>query len=157
MVIYRPGAVTAATISDATGLEVELFRAAVSSGAEESPESLPSPGVGLRHYAPRARLVLVSVAASGDVTHSLHAATEQAQEAEEKVGVILPEEWDASYAEETFVCGEWGDDDAFAHRIFAGLRWLDSRGVDVIVCPVPSGDGVAVALRDRLEKAARTK
>ncbi|WP_263375055.1 L-threonylcarbamoyladenylate synthase [Granulicella aggregans] len=155
MVVYRPGAVTAAMIFDATGVEVELFRAAAS--VDSVPESLPSPGVGLRHYAPRARLVLVSVEASGDVTHSLHAAIEQAQEAEEKVGVILPEEWDASYAEETFVCGEWGDDDAFAHRIFAGLRWLDSRGVDVIVCPVPSGDGVAVALRDRLEKAARRK
>jgi L-threonylcarbamoyladenylate synthase len=155
MVIYRPGAVTAAMIFDAAGVEVELFRAAAS--VDAAPQSLPSPGVGLRHYAPRARLVLVSVAASGDVTHSLHAAIEQAQEAEEKVGVILPEEWDASYAEETFVCGEWGDDDAFAHRIFAGLRWLDSRGVDVIVCPVPIGDGVAVALRDRLEKAARGK
>jgi L-threonylcarbamoyladenylate synthase len=157
MVIYRPGAVTAAMLFDATGVEVTVFRAAASA-AEAAPESLPSPGVGLRHYAPRARLVLVSVVTAGEeARHSLHAAIEQAQEAEEKVGVILPEEWDASYAEETFGCGEWGDDDAFAHRIFAGLRWLDARGVDVIVCPVPSGDGVAVALRDRLEKAARTK
>jgi L-threonylcarbamoyladenylate synthase len=157
MVIYRPGAVTAAMLLDATGIEVEVFRAAALA-VEAAPESLPSPGVGLRHYAPRARLVLVSVVTAGEeARHSLHAAIEQAQEAEEKVGVILPEEWDASYAEETFGCGEWGDDDAFAHRIFAGLRWLDARGVDVIVCPVPVGDGVAVALRDRLEKAARKK
>jgi L-threonylcarbamoyladenylate synthase len=157
MVIYRPGAVTAAMLFDATGVEVEVFRAAASA-AEAAPESLPSPGVGLRHYAPRARLVLVSVVTAGEeARHSLHAAIEQAREAEEKVGVILPEEWDPSYAEETFGCGEWGDDDAFAHRIFAGLRWLDARGVDVIVCPVPVGDGMAVALRDRLEKAARKK
>ncbi|WP_348641293.1 L-threonylcarbamoyladenylate synthase [Granulicella aggregans] len=154
MVIYRPGAVTLSMIEEATGEAVEVF---LSSGntAEGAPESLPSPGVGLRHYAPRARLELVYVAAHGDLRHSLHAAIEKAQEAEEKVGVILPEEWDASYAEETFGCGEWGDDDAFARRIFAGLRWLDGRDVAVIICPVPSGDGVAVALRDRLEKAAR--
>jgi L-threonylcarbamoyladenylate synthase len=157
MVIYRPGAVTLAMIEEATGVAVEVFVPAASSGAGTAQESLPSPGVGLRHYAPRARLELVSVAAYGEVRHSLHATIEQAQGAEEKVGVILPEEWDASYAEETFGCGEWGDDDAFARRIFAGLRWLDARGVDVIVCPVPSGDGVAVALRDRLEKAARKK
>jgi len=97
------------------------------------------------------------VAGVGDIRHSLHAAIERAHEADEVVGAILPDEWDASYAEETFGCGEWGDDDAFAHRIFAGLRSLDARGVDVIVCPVPVGDGVAVALRDRLEKAARRK
>ena len=30
----------------------------------------------------------------------------------------------------------------------SAMRWLDSQGVDVIVCPVPSGDGVALALRD---------
>jgi L-threonylcarbamoyladenylate synthase len=57
MVIYRPGAVTADQIA-AIGGAVEIFRR----GAElvQTPrEAMPSPGVGLRHYAPRARLVLV--------------------------------------------------------------------------------------------------
>jgi L-threonylcarbamoyladenylate synthase len=39
--------------------------------------------------------------------------------------------------------------------VFAGLRELDAAGVAVIVCPLPTMDGVGVALRDRLEKAAR--
>jgi L-threonylcarbamoyladenylate synthase len=154
MVVYRPGAVTLAMIEEATGISVEVYQAKLK--PEATPESLPSPGVGMRHYAPRARLELVAVGV-GDLRHSLHEAIKKAHEAEEKVGVVLPEEWDASYAEETVECGEWGDDDVFARRIFAGLRWLDSCGVDVIVCPVPVGDGVAVALRDRLEKAARKK
>ena len=55
MVIYRPGAVTAEMIEAVAG-EVRVFRRL---SASEVPESLPSPGVGLRHYAPRARLVLV--------------------------------------------------------------------------------------------------
>lgn len=154
MVIYRPGAVTAEMLFEATGVAAEVFQAPTK-GLDDEPESLPSPGVGLRHYAPKARLVLVPASNHGEVTHKLHVAIATAQKAEQKVGVILPDGWDSSYADETFACGEWGDDEEFAHKIFAGLRWLDSRGVDVIVCPAPLGDGLALALRDRLEKAAR--
>jgi L-threonylcarbamoyladenylate synthase len=57
MVIYRPGAVTAAQIQVSAGA-VEVFR---NSGLREATPraALPSPGMGLRHYAPRARLVLI--------------------------------------------------------------------------------------------------
>jgi L-threonylcarbamoyladenylate synthase len=154
MRIYRPGAITEAMIREATGCEVELFHANEKDAASPR-ESLPSPGLGLRHYAPRARLVLVDVREAGALKDALHEAIERCQEAEEIVGVMLPEDWDAAYAEENFSCGVWGDDELFAQRLFAGLRSLDERGVDVIVCPVPTGDGVGVALRDRLEKAAR--
>ena len=55
MMIYRPGAVTAEQIRALAGA-VEMFQPAL----REAPrEALPSPGVGLRHYAPRARLVLI--------------------------------------------------------------------------------------------------
>ena len=156
MVIYRPGAVTARMIEEATGEPVRLFEP----NAEEKNvprEALPSPGVGLRHYAPRARLELVEVPRSGELSHSLHAAIERFTEEDEIVGVMLPEDWDASYAEETFPLGEWGDDGMFAQRLFAGLRSLDARGVSVIVCPVPAGEGLGTALRDRLTKAAQAK
>ena len=57
MLIYRPGAVTRQADLETAG-PVEVFKG---SGElhETPPEALPSPGVGLRHYAPRARLVLV--------------------------------------------------------------------------------------------------
>lgn len=154
MMIYRPGAVTAEMIAEMTGVDVRVFQASAED-ASGPREGLPSPGVGLRHYAPRARLELVEVAKSVELTHSLHAAIEQCEEADEVVGVMLPEGWDASYAEEIYELGEWGEDEVFAQRLFAGLRALDARGVSVIVCPVPTGGGVGVALRDRLEKAAR--
>ena len=154
MVIYRPGAVTAKMIEEATGCAVEIFQAAADDPATPR-EGLPSPGVGLRHYAPRARLELVEVPRSGEVSHSLHEAIERFTQADETVGAMLPEGWDASYAEESFPLGEWGDDGMFAQRLFAGLRALDLRGVNVIVCPVPAGEGIAVAVRDRLEKASR--
>ena len=154
MVIYRPGAVTAKMIEEATGEPVRLFEPNAEQQAGPR-EALPSPGVGLRHYAPRARLELVEVPSSGELSHSLHAAIERFTEEDEIVGVMLPEDWDASYVEETFPMGEWGDDGLFAQRLFAGLRSLDARGVSVIVCPVPAGEGLGAALRDRLRKAAR--
>lgn len=156
MTIYRPGAVTEEMIAKATGVAVNVFQPSAEEGRLPR-AALPSPGVGLRHYAPRARLVLVEVAHGADLTHSLQAAVEACKKAEEAVGVMLPEGWDASSAEESFDLGEWGENAAFAHRLFAGMRALDARGVRAIVCPVPRGDGLGVALRDRLEKAARAK
>ena len=156
MVIYRPGAVTAGMIEKATGCAAELFQA-VDTAPSGPREGLPSPGAGLRHYAPRARLELVEVGRSGELTQALRAGIQSCKTAHGAVGVLLPEGWDASVAEEAFPLGEWGDDETFAQRLFAGFRALDARGVSVIVCPVPVGDGLAVALRDRIEKAARSR
>ncbi len=148
MVIYRPGAVTAEMIAAVAG-EVRVF-AAGARGGGESPASLPSPGVGLRHYAPRARLVLVKGEAE------LCAELDELQEME-SVGVMLPDGWSAGTAKVVYRWGAWGDAEELARRVFAGLRELDGAGVDVIVCPVPGRGGVGDALRDRLEKAAQLK
>ena len=148
MMIYRPGAVTAEMIAGVVG-EVQVFQAQ-SVDLSSAPESLPSPGVGLRHYAPRARLVLVDLP-------GLNKAIEEYQRGGEVVGVMLPDGWKASGVSQMFAWGPWGDNVALARRLFAGLRALDEAGVSVIVCPLPEGDGVGVALRDRLEKAARVK
>jgi len=153
MLIYRPGAVTAAMLRRACGCGVEIYQPGLPS-TQENAASLPSPGVGLRHYAPLARLELVEMASQFD-PGALRAAVARAKAAGEVVGVMLPLDWDPGGAESAFAWGRWGDDEGLAQRIFAGLRWLDGQGVRVIVCPVPGGDGVAVALRDRLEKAAR--
>jgi hypothetical protein len=32
---------------------------------------------------------------------------------------------------------------------------LDNQACTVIVCPLPTSDGIATAIRDRLEKAAK--
>jgi L-threonylcarbamoyladenylate synthase len=151
MMIYRPGAVTAEMIADVAG-EVQVFQAQAVDLAK-APESLPSPGVGLRHYAPRAKLVLVDAPTES----ALADAVERFGENGEAVGVMLPDGWSVLGRARIFEWGFWGDNEVLARRLFAGLRALDEAGVDVIVCPVPEGDGVAVALRDRLKKAARAK
>src|SRR6266851_2615248 len=137
MMIYRPGAVTAEMIAAVAG-EVRVFQ---ESGLETSaaPESLPSPGVGLRHYAPRARLVLVDMPSKG----ALHEAILRYERADEVVGVMLPDEWDTPGARQVFEWGPWGDGEVLARRLFAGLRALDETGVTVIICPLAEGAGVA--------------
>jgi hypothetical protein len=54
----------------------------------------------------------------------------------------------------TFDWGDWSEPAQLARRLFAGLRHLDSLGCTIIFCPVPPGDGIAAAIRDRLRKAA---
>ena len=51
--------------------------------------------------------------------------------------------------------GPWRDWDVLAQRLYQGLRWLDEQQVEAIICPLPSPDGMGLALRDRLLKAAR--
>jgi L-threonylcarbamoyladenylate synthase len=143
MAVYRPGAVTAAMIARVIGGEVRV----VGGIARVETEALVSPGMGMRHYAPRARLVLVR----GQVEMRAEVAREAARE----VGVMLPDGWDAGGAGVVFQWGAWGDAEMLARRLFAGLRDLDDAGVTVIVCPVPEMGGLGEAIRDRLEKAAR--
>jgi len=149
MILYRPGAVTAEMLEPVGG-PVVLYEAPPRSEVE--PQSLPSPGVGIRHYAPRARLVL---AADED---ELHMRLKELMTGKERVGVMLPQGWAAPDGKiEVFRWNSFDDNAGLAHSLFAGLRELDGRGVGVILCPLPGTDGLGLALRDRLEKAAKTK
>ena len=155
MIIYRPGAVTAEMIAAVVG-EVTVFQAQ-DIELSAPPESLPSPGVGLRHYAPRATLKLIDVEADIPVARTLLAAIEAHREAGESVGLMLPQDWSSYMGIPLFAWGPWGDNAMLARRLFAGLHTLDEAGVSVILCPLPGAEGVGLALRDRLQKAARTK
>jgi L-threonylcarbamoyladenylate synthase len=155
--IYRPGGVSKAALERVLGFgKVQMFRPADLQGA---PASLPSPGVGIRHYAPRARLVLVSVAGEGSVSleRRLVETIERLGDSKVEIGVMLPDGWDASSAPLIYRWGPWTDGEMLARRLFAGLRWLDEAGATVIVCPVPEMSGIGEAIRDRLRKAAREK
>jgi len=54
-----------------------------------------------------------------------------------------------------FNWGPWGDWSQLSHNLYAGLRYLDKPGVSIIVCPLPPEEGLGLALRDRLKRAAR--
>jgi L-threonylcarbamoyladenylate synthase len=155
MMIYRPGAVTMDQIREAAG-PVELFH---DTGEEqETPrESLPSPGLSLRHYAPKARLVLVEGALS---ELGARLAEEAARWPEERLGILLPAGVPAPTGiapEAVFAWGRWTAPKELASRLYAGLRALDDRGCGVILCPWPPAEGIGLATRDRLRRAAGRK
>jgi L-threonylcarbamoyladenylate synthase len=154
MVIYRPGAVTSVQIQDTAGA-VESFR---DGGVlEVKPRAaLPSPGVGLRHYAPRARLVLIETEqGKGELAELGARMAGAAQELPaERVGVMLPAEVAApSGAAVVFHWGRWAAPEEMARMLYAGLRALDAAGCTVILCPLPPAEGIGAAIRDRLLKA----
>jgi L-threonylcarbamoyladenylate synthase len=112
---------------------------------------MPSPGLGLRHYATRAALVLVE----GELTE-LRARLGEAVKRwpGERVGVMLPAEVAAlNLGAVEFAWGRWAAPEEMARELYAGLRALDAAGCTVIVCPVPQGEGIGAAIRDRLGKA----
>jgi len=147
MVIYRPGAVTLEQIR-AVGGPVVMF---AGGKLEETPrESMPSPGVGIRHYAPRARLVLVD-APLEELEARLAELT--LLFADEQVGVMLPAEIAAPAWTTVFAWGRWDAPEELARELYAGLRALDAEGCTVILCPLPSAEGIGAAIRDRLMKA----
>jgi L-threonylcarbamoyladenylate synthase len=155
MVVYREGKVTQERIMRWSGKQSVVAFVAGASDAE--PESLPSPGVGLRHYAPNARLVLIF--RDPEVFDPRNSLLEIIRDlsVSETVGILLPDGWNSEGAAYFFNWGIWRHPDELARNLFAGLRALDDLGVTVIVAPIPNGPGIAAAIRDRLEKAARTR
>jgi len=150
MVIYRPGAVTAEQIL-AVGGAVDFFRSTGLPGKTPR-EGLPSPGVGLRHYAPKARLVLV-----GAPLNRLSDLFAEAAESliGERLGLMLPVEIRSPIKRaEVYDWGRWSAPEEMARKLYAGLRALDAAGCTVILCPIPPAVGIGAAIRDRLAKAA---
>jgi L-threonylcarbamoyladenylate synthase len=164
-VIYRPGMITLEQLRSVCRGDVK-FRTEL----EESEAAAPAPGMGVRHYAPRARLVLVEGFPPG-----LHVAlideVNRLEEAGEMVGVMAPEGFMAALMAmrkkpfdprgftmgydtvHVYPWGSWEKPEELAQKLYAGLRWLDAAGVTAIVCPLPEPVGIGAAVRDRLLRA----
>ena len=161
VVLYRPGVISIEKLREACGSAVEWKSEAPGGSSDEAePASMPSPGLGIRHYAPRARLILIGGTAEAQPGALLQAAKQAASE-QRSIGIMLPREFlpESRLNLENAVRFDWGDWDdlpLLAHRLFAGLRQLDAAGVDLILCPLPPGEELGVAIRDRLGKAARS-
>jgi L-threonylcarbamoyladenylate synthase len=142
-ILYRPGMVTFE--------QVQALCPSLIVYKDEASAPQASPGLGLRHYSPRARLILLKRA---DWENLLPLAA-QLQAAGETVGLMLP----PALARETpylvYLWGDLEDQETLAKRLFAGLRELDAAGATVIVCQLPEEKGLGVAIRDRLFRAAR--
>jgi L-threonylcarbamoyladenylate synthase len=122
--ILRPGAITAQMIAESTGLEVV---GVVEESAIRVSGSLEA------HYAPAATVVLDQSPVSGQG----FIAMAEVPTPEGVVRLAAPK-----------------SDDEFARVLYAALRAADEKGLKTVVVAQPPGVGIAVAIRDRLTRAA---
>jgi L-threonylcarbamoyladenylate synthase len=122
--ILRPGAITSQMIAESTGLEVV---GVVEESAIRVSGSLEA------HYAPAAKVLLDQspFAGQGFIAMADVVATEGV------VRLAAPK----SHEE-------------FARVLYSALRAADEQGLATVVVAQPAGDGIAVAIRDRLKRAA---
>lgn len=115
-----------------------------------------APGQFLKHYAPRAALYLVE----GERGAALRWMRKRAVEfsaAGQRVGALVLEADAAELSRERLeivVLGAEAHPEVVAHNLFAALRALDARGVNVILARLPTASGLGWAIRDRLYRAA---
>lgn len=143
--LLRPGGVLLEEIEALIG-EVLLPNEAVLSERVAQ----PAPGMLLKHYSPRAKLLLVAHGA--DLERRVKSA---ARGVRGKLGLLLPSdslEWLTGVTAERVDLG--ATPAQIASRLFAGMRALDSSGCDAILTHQLDGTGLGRALNDRLFRAA---
>ena len=125
--ILRPGAITVEMIEQSTGLKVV--------GTVEAPEIRVSGSLD-SHYAPVATVVLDQspVAGQGFIAMA---------DVVEVIGVVR--------------LAAPATHEEFARVLYAALRAADEQGLATIVVQQPQGDGIAIAIRDRLKRAAHSE
>jgi L-threonylcarbamoyladenylate synthase len=122
--ILRPGAITAQMIAESTGLEVV---GVVEESAIRVSGSLEA------HYAPAATVVLDQSPVAGEGFIAM-------------ADVVAGEGVVRLAAPETH--------EEFARVLYSALRAADEQGLETVVVAQPQGDGIAIAIRDRLKRAA---
>ena len=127
-VILRPGAVTAADIKRITGVEVseETTNAPRVSGALDS------------HYSPTAQVILIANASE--------------LELESNAGFLALAQTPTPAGLVRLATPTTIED--FAHQLYSSLRAGDDLKLKTIYVVPPSGDGLAQAINDRLNRAA---
>jgi L-threonylcarbamoyladenylate synthase len=150
--VLRPGGVTWEALR-AIVPGVRLAERRASGGPQRGPGQL------WRHYAPAARLILLT-GADEDVRAALAgAASHFATATGHRVGLLVAEEDLPAFAHlppevVALAPGPLTDPAGVARHLFAALRGLDAAGVQVILARDFGTAGLALAIRDRLARAA---
>ena len=128
--ILRPGAVTKEMIEDILGITIDLDTS--------NSESIQIKAAGLleSHYAPIAKVFLTGLPSLGDGFIALDSFTTPAG----AVRVAAPK-----------------TNEEYAQVLYQAFRLADSMGLSRVFVIPPIGDGIAVAINDRLSKSAFEK
>jgi len=128
--ILRPGAVTKEMIEVTSGISIDLSSVTTASNQVKASGLLES------HYAPKAKVFLIGLPTSGDGLIALGSfATPDGV-----VRLATP-----------------STNEEYAKVLYEAFRLADSKGISRIFAIPPTGDGIAVAINDRLAKSAFEK
>ena len=127
--ILRPGAISELMINECTGFSCAELRPQTTTG-----EDIRVSGSLENHYAPAAKVILEHTPLPGQG----FIADVKIETPEGVIRLASP-----------------NDDEEFARLLYAALRAADAQGLAEVVVAQPSGTGIAVAIRNRLERAAR--
>ena len=173
--LLRPGAITVEDLSEVLGKTVEVDPAIVAGGVQEGIHP-KAPGMKYRHYAPNAKMVLVTTGllkekdyevseeertlADRQVSGCINELVKKDVEAGLKVGIICCEETLAYYEKvsgdkaDIKVLGHRSEPLTMTHELFRVLREFDDDKVERIYAESYSDKGVGFALMNRMRKAA---
>jgi L-threonylcarbamoyladenylate synthase len=129
--ILRPGAITISMIEEVTGIDVTPVD---QESGNFKQEAIRVSGSLENHYAPKAKVVLDKE----PVTGSGLIALEDIETPEGVIRLAAPKS-----VEE------------FARILYLALREGDQKNLDSIYIAQPNGDGLAIAIRDRLSRSAK--
>ena len=122
--VLRLGAITTEMIEESTGLKVVESSAAPEIRVSGSLES---------HYSPKAKVLLDVIAQAGD-------------------GLIAPDQIPTPNGVIRLMAPSTIEQ--YARDLYRALRMADQQGLEIVVVLQPGGDGLAAAIRDRLQRAA---
>lgn len=139
--ILRPGLVRPDEIESLIG-PVARERISIA----DSATALPSPGTGLRHYAPRAPMECCDGSGQSRVASLLGEGL--------RVGWLAVERVPANLLHRAVVIRMPGEAEAYAARLYAALHELDEAAVERIVVDMPPDEEAWHAVRDRLQRGS---
>jgi len=137
-VLLRPG-----------GMPREAIEAIVGPLAAPDARAPAAPGTLASHYAPHAEVIAVELAEVPAAVAAARAGRER------KIAVLAPRAAFTSWSNLDAVVYALPDDLAgMARGLYAALRDLDAKGVDVVIAALPPAVGLGEAVGDRLRRAA---
>lgn len=143
--ILRPGGITRAeleSVAKRVGVDRHITEA-VAPG-----EAVRSPGMKYKHYAPDARVSVVS-GGKNAAAEKIRALLEKNKGA--KCGVMC---YDGFVFDAQAVLYMGADNVTYAERLFDSLRRFDALGIEVVFAQFDDDDGAGMAVKNRLFKSA---
>lgn len=148
--ILRPGAVTEEMLERVIG-KVDVDQTLLGENSTQAPKA---PGMKYRHYAPKAKLMIVE----GDLREEILAIRQLSYDAYKKgrqVGIIATSETLPFYKHGIIKnIGTRENEKTIAHGLYRVLREFDEENIEVIYSESFAAQGMGSAIMNRLEKAA---